>query len=205
MDTLEKIFGSTPKVKMMRLFLFNPQSAFDTDSVSRRTKTQPIKTRSEIMNLEKIGLIKRKYFTKELSKKGGRDLKRKRVEGWTLNEKFPFLEPLQNFLIHIPPVQQQEILEKIKKAGVIKLVIFAGVFIQDWDSRLDILVVGDKLKKGIIQSVMSDIESVVGKELKYSFFETQEFVYRLGVCDKLVRDVLDYPHKKIINKLEMEI
>lgn len=205
MDTLEKIFGSASKVKMMRLFLFNPQSAFDIDSVSRRTKTQPIKTRSEIMNLEKIGLIKRKYYTKELSKKAGDSVKRKRVEGWTLNERFPFLEPLQNFLIHIPPTQQQEILEKIKKAGVIKLVIFAGVFIQDWDSRLDILVVGDKLKKGIIQSVMSDIESVVGKELKYSFFETQEFVYRLGVCDKLVRDVLDYPHKKIINKLEMEI
>lgn len=203
MDTLEKIFGSSQKVKLMRLFLFNPQAVFDAKEITARTKVQSGKIRSEISNLERVGLIRRKYFTREIlvAKKP----RKKRIQGWILNDKFPFLEPLQNFLVHIPPTQYQEIVEKIKRAGIIKLVILSGVFIQDWESRLDVLVVGDKLKRPVVNSIMSEIESVVGKELKYSFFETSEFLYRLGVCDKLVRDVLDYPHRKVLNKIEVEI
>ncbi len=187
----------------MRLFLFNPQAVFDAKEITARTKVQSGKIRSEISNLERVGLIRRKYFTREIlvAKKP----RKKRIQGWILNDKFPFLEPLQNFLVHIPPTQYQEIVEKIKRAGIIKLVILSGVFIQDWESRLDVLVVGDKLKRPVVNSIMSEIESVVGKELKYSFFETSEFLYRLGVCDKLVRDVLDYPHRKVLNKIEVEI
>jgi len=201
METLEKIFGSKAKVRIMRLFLFNPQKAFDIDDVAERSKTKKTQARKEINNLIKIGLVKQRSFTKEFT--NSRQIKKKRVSGWVLEENFPFLSPLQNFLIHIPDSQNKEILEKIKKVGSIKLVIISGIFIQDWDSRIDILIVGDKIKKSHIQSTMSEIESEIGKELKYTFFETPDFLYRLGVCDKLIRDILDYPHKKMINKLEI--
>ncbi|MCC2630730.1 MAG: hypothetical protein K0S38_539, partial [Candidatus Paceibacter sp.] len=32
-ETLEKIFGSAAKVKIMRLFLFNPVTVFDMDEI----------------------------------------------------------------------------------------------------------------------------------------------------------------------------
>lgn len=201
METLEKIFGSKAKVKIMRLFLFNPQRAFDIEDVVGRSKIQRSSVRREINNLLKIGLIKKRSFSKEII--NSRQTRKKRVAGWVLNENFPFLSPLQNFLIHIPDSQHKEIIERIKRIGSIKLIIFSGIFIQDWDSRIDILVVGDKLKKNLIKSTMAETESEIGKELKYSFFETSDFLYRLGVCDKLVRDVLDYPHRKIIDKLEI--
>jgi len=44
-------------------------------------------------------------------------------------------------------------------------------------------------------------ESEIGKELTYAFLETPEFQYRLEMRDKFVRDILDYPHEKLIDKI----
>lgn len=203
METLEKIFGGVEKVKVMRLFLFNPQVPFDIDEIAKRTKIQNIRARKEVKNLEKICLVKKKIFTKEIQRKRKNTLIKRKTVGWILNEKFTFLHSLQNFLINITSSQHKEIVNKIKKVGSIKLLVLSGVFIQELDSRIDILIVGDKIRKSAILSVISDIESEVGREIRYSFFETTDFLYRLGVCDKLVRDILDYPHQKVINKIDL--
>src|SRR3989344_3117654 len=202
METLEKIFGGVDKVKTMRLFLFNPQTSFDISDIAHRTKITNARARTETKNLEKIGLIKRRIISKGVSGLKKRTGAKKKVQGWILDEKFTFLNSLQNFLINITSAQYQEIVEKLKKVGSVKLIILSGVFIQDNESRVDILIVGDKIKKGTLLHVISDIESHVGKEIKYTSFETPDFLYRLGICDKLVRDILYYPHKKVLNKLE---
>jgi len=50
-------------------------------------------------------------------------------------------------------------------------------------------------------SIMSSIEALLGKELRYAAFETTDFQYRLSIYDKLIKDILDYQHEKILNKL----
>ena len=77
MDILEKLFGTAAKVKIMRLFLFNPTSTFDLQQISHRSKVTPQATRREIINLHKIGLIKRKSFYREFVRGKG---KRKKIE-----------------------------------------------------------------------------------------------------------------------------
>ena len=52
-----------------------------------------------------------------------------------------------------------------------------------------------------MEHTMKTLESEIGKELRYSYFTTDDFNYRNGMCDKLTRDILDYPHKKLVNKL----
>jgi hypothetical protein len=47
---------------------------------------------------------------------------------------------------------------------------------------------------------MKNLESEVGKELTYSAFETEDFEYRLGIHDRLVRDILDAPHTTLIDQ-----
>ena len=95
-------------------------------------------------------------------------------------------------------------IRRLARGGSLKLVIAAGVFIQEEDSRLDLLVVGDHLKKSIIGRVVKVMESEIGKELRYVILETQEFKYRASICDKLIRDVMDYPHQKLLDKLESD-
>jgi hypothetical protein len=206
METLEKIFGSANKVKIMRMFLFNPQIVFDLKEIARRTKMPSAKASREIATLEKAGLIKSKVFFKEIktpTKKKISKPKKKKAKGWILDREFAYLLPLQNFLVHISNSQQKEIVKKLKKLGSIKLLILSGVFIQEWESRADIVIVGDRMKASSVGNIMSQIEAEVGKEINYCYFETPNFLYRLGVCDKLIRDILDYPHKKIINRLEL--
>jgi len=190
METLSKLFGSENKVKIMRLFLFNPEKAFSIADIADRVKTETSKVRRETSVLEKMGLIKHRSTGK---KTGG--------QGFALNTQFPYLLPLQNFLINIEPLHPKEIIKKITKLGSIKLILVAGVFIQEAESRADLLIVGDGVKKSILENTVKILESEIGKELRYAYFTTDDFKYRLSMCDKLTRDILDYPHKKVLNKL----
>ncbi len=99
------------------------------------------------------------------------------------------------------PLQSKELLRRVNRLGTIKLVIVAGVFIQEQESRLDLLVVGDHIKKASFENAIKTLEAEIGKELRYAYFTTDDFKYRLNMFDKLVRDVLDYPHKKVLNRL----
>ncbi len=193
MEELSKLFGSEAKVKIMRLFLFNPETVFDTGEISERAKVEPPKVRREMSNLEKMGLVKRRSSTK---KRGG--------HGFVLETQFPYLLQLQNFLINIEPLQPKEIIRKVSRIGNIKLIIIAGVFLQEAESRADLLVVGDGVKKGNLDGLIKTLESEIGKELRYVYFTTDDFKYRISMFDKLIRDILDYPHKKILNKIGLE-
>jgi len=82
-----------------------------------------------------------------------------------------------------------------------KLVIVSGIFTQSNDSRVDLLVVGDNLKKSVLDNTIKTIEAEIGKEIRFAVFETPDFRYRLGLYDKLIRDILDFPHEKIVNRL----
>jgi hypothetical protein len=206
MDVLEKIFGSSHRVRIMRLFLFNRQTPFSTAEIVKRTKVPREKATREISNLKKIGLIKDKVFFEEVKSKGS-NIKRKtkKTKGWILNEKFNYLIPLQNLLAQVDNSQQRSIIQRLKRLGTVKLLVVSGVFIGRWDSRVDILIVGDKLKRSGVDDLFSKIEAEVGKEVTYCMLDTKDFLYRLDVYDKLVRDILDYPHRKVINKFEIDL
>lgn len=177
------IFGGEGKVKIMRLFIFNPSHSYPSSEVSKRAKESPRSTRRELMRLKKAGLLK------------------SRKQGYSLNDNYPYLNALENFLIDAAPITEKEIIRKLSRVGNIKLILVAGVFTHDPESRVDILVVGDHLKKGMLVSAIATIEAQLGKELRYAAFETSDWKYRISIYDKLIRDILDYPHLKLVNKL----
>lgn len=188
MDTLEKIFGGAARVKLMRLFLFNPTLYYDTSDIAERSRVEIGRARRELNFLAKVGLVKK-------SSRGGNTVV------WYLNDKFPYLVEFQRLLLQTSLVHKQPIIKKISKIGRIKLIVFSGIFKELWDNTIDILVVAENTKKGTIESVMSSIEADMGKEIKYAILDSEDFKYRLGVGDRLVRDVLDYPHEVVLDKL----
>ena len=100
--------------------------------------------------------------------------------------------------------RQREITDRFAHCGKIKLLIVAGLFIHSDDSRADLLLVGDHLKRGAIERAIKTMEAEVGRELVYAAFETDDFRYRMNAYDKFIRDILDYPHEKIIDRLGLE-
>lgn len=215
MDTIGKLFGSQARVKILRLFLLNPIGAFDSAMIAEKSKVRPPNARKEISLLKAAGIIGDKAFTKEVvSKRGSKNRKvygratnqliRKRVSGYQLKASFPLLLPLKNLLVSEMPLSRDEIAHRFKLAGKIKFLAISGVFLDEPEARVDILIVGDGLKKRLIESALRSIEAEIGKELSYGVFETPEFLYRLSVYDKFVRDILDFSHDTIIDKLKVE-
>jgi len=203
MEILGKLFGSEARVKIIRLFLFNPKQAFSANDVIDRAKVKSTLARKELSQLKKAKLIQDKVFVSIVEKKKGKKTVnvKKREKGFILSDKFPYLKQLQNLLIYTVLIKNEEIIRKINVAGKIKLVIISGVFLQDFDRRIDILVVGDGVHANIFESVIKTLESEIGKELRYTFLTSVDFNYRLGMYDKLIRDILDYPHKIIADKI----
>ena len=205
MDILGTIFGSEARVKIMRLFLFNPEEIFDLDMISERSKVSHDTAKKEILILEKAKLIKNKSFKKLLNRKINRKIKKVKVslKGFYLNQDFSYITALKQLLIKTKTLEGGEIVKRLSKAGVLKMVIVAGVFTNDKDSRVDLFVVGNNINKSSLNNIIKSIEAELGRELTYVFFETQDYQYRLGMYDKLVRDVLDYPHQVLLDKISL--
>lgn len=207
MNTLEKLFGSAAQVKIMRLFIFNPKLVLDPTEIARRTKVRSASVRTVMSTLEKTGLVKKKSFSKKVNATLGRGKKKKKVirtkkmKGWTLNEGFTYLSPLRVLLMPSDALSNREIEKKISVAGRVKLVIISGVFIHEPEARVDLVIVGDQMKTEKLRNIVSDLEARVGSELSYTALDTEEFKYRHNINDRLIRDILDFPHEKIVNKL----
>lgn len=206
MDTLTAIFGNEPKVRILRLFLFNPEASFFLGEVALRTKCKGPAVRKELAILLDAGLLKKKLTTKEISilKKGKATIKKLHGLSYALNNKFVYIDQLKTFLTVTSVSADDSLLKKFGSVGRLKLFVASGVFIQNWDSRVDILIVGDELDLGRIEHVIKGIEAEIGKEVAYSAFETHDFEYRLGIHDRLIRDILDYPHVTLLDRLGVE-
>jgi hypothetical protein len=206
MDTLTAIFGSVVKVKILRLFLFNETSSFLLREIVERTKSPANLVKKDLNILEKADILRIKKTIKDVQVKKGKNIITKKVEGvgYYLNSKYPYLDPLKNLLTITSLRVDESLTKRFTNAGKIKLFIVAGVFTQNWDSRVDLLLVGEDLNISKIENVIKIIESEIGKEIAYSAFETQDFEYRLGIHDRLVRDILDYPHVTLLDRLGVE-
>ncbi len=195
MDILTKLFGSSNRIKLLRLFLFNPDQVLERKEVAQRSKVTATNLRKEMKLLESIGFVKARKIKPP---KGSR---RKSLNGWELNSSFPFIGHLRSLFNSDFLHRRAEIAKKFRHCGKIKLLLVSGVFLQTGDSRLDLFIVGDALKRGQIDGVVRSIEAEVGRELVYAVLPTKDFFYRLNSSDKFIRDVFDYPHEKLVDKL----
>ena len=205
MDILSTLFGSEARVRIMRLFLFNPEVVFDLDTICQKSRVNLKTVKKEIVVLEKAELIKKRDFNKVVT--GKKDKKgagsKVKTHGFYLNQYFFYITALKQLLIKTKTLEGGEIVKRLSKIGKLKLVIISGVFIQDKDSRVDMFIVGNNINKNSLNNVVKSIEAELGKELIYVYFETKDYQYRLGMYDKLIRDVLDCPHEVLLDKISL--
>ncbi len=204
MDILAKLFGSPSRVKLMRLFLMNPEDVFDKIEMGKRSKVAGATLTKEIRILEDVGLIKQRVVIKMKQAKSGKNgvLEKQKVNGYGMDSSFPYLVALRSLVTEIA-LGKEDVSARFRNCGQMKLIIVAGIFIDETDSRVDVLLVGDKMKKPIIEGVLKRLEAELGKELTYGMMETSEFEYRFGIYDKFVRDIIDYPHLVVLNKMNL--
>lgn len=206
MDALTAIFGSELKIRLLRLFLFNETAPFFADEIVRRVKTGAAAVKKELNLLEKADIIKKKTIAKDVETGRGKKIviKHKKGTGYVFNDKFAYKDPLKNLVTVVSIQADESLARRFAGVGKVKLVLASGVFIQNWDSRVDLLIVGEELNQRKIEAIIMSLEAEIGKEIAYSAFETTDFEYRLGIHDRLVRDILDYPHVTLLDRLGIE-
>jgi hypothetical protein len=207
MDILGKLFGSILRVKLLRTFLFNPGTAYDAVTLAKRTQSKLADVKKEVTLLMKIAFVKEKVYVKEFEKKVRKGKKmvneyaKKKVVGFTMNPVFEYGETLKKVLLDFQFLDRNAIADRFKKSGRVKFFAVSGVFLNNPESRVDILIVGDALNRSLVESEVRKLEAEIGKDLVYALFETQDFLYRVQMYDKFIRDILDFKHERLIEKM----
>ena len=196
-DPLAILFGSTARVKLLRFFLFNPSKEFTFDDICRRAKLVRRTARTEITALEKAGVIVRRTLYIPVP---GKSRKMKAI-GYALNKKFPELPALQTFLFETAPISGKNLLSHLRTAGTPDCVAVCGVFVREFEQRLDVLLAMKKLDEAKVERAIRAFEAEIGIEIRFAALTSEDLLYRVGMHDRLTRDVFDYPHQLIVDRI----
>ncbi len=170
----------------------------------KKTKNNSSKTKKKVV--KKKVTQKKKGKKKSLvskTKNKTRKAKSGGVKEFKVNEDFTFFRELKSLINKAAPDSLPKFERKIKRVGQIKLLVTTGVFINYSEARVDLLVVGEKINLNRFTKLIKDVESELGQEIRYIILSNQEFVYRYDMFDRFLRDVLESPHQKIINRLKI--
>jgi hypothetical protein len=203
MEILGKLFGSEAKTKIIRLFLFNPEAVYNARDISSRTDIKGIQIRTALKSLVKTGLIRKKSVPKETKSNKKVKPKTRKIKEivYFLDQKFPYADTLSNLMFAASIKADDHLAARIIPAGKIKLIIASGIFARQNDARLDLLIAGDDINEGKLARIIKLIETDIGHELAYSNLTTADFHYRLGLHDRLIRDVIDFDHIVLTDKI----
>ena len=126
-----------------------------------------------------------------------------KVARYVLNPNYEFYDELRNLILRSSPAEIDRMISKISGLGKVRLAIISGLFLNESTGGeiADLFIVGDDINKDRLRSFLKALEAEVGKEIKFSLMEKDEFQYRFGMFDRFVRVLLEGPHEKIINKL----
>lgn len=187
MNTLAKLFNSAARLKLLRLFFFNENVPYTIQEIVFRTKTTLPNVRKELLIL---------LHTRVIRKQGsGRDIK------YRLNKQYQYVNALATFVRDTTVVESRDILALLRRCGNLRLVVLTGLFSGAIEPKIDLLIVGDKFDERKLSTAIHTIEADLGREIRYSAFITSDFRYRSGVYDRLLRDVFDYSHRTLLDKI----
>jgi hypothetical protein len=187
MESLAKLLGSSARLKTLRLFIFNQGVSFSFLEVTERLKLSKEAVRRELNELCKSGFLRRKNSHTPAH--------------YQVNPHFEYLGALDAFVRDTTSIRPRRMIASLRRAGTPQLVVLSGFFTGILESRIDLLFVGDHIEERTLASVIHSLEAELGREIRYASFATADFRYRLGVYDRLLRDVFDYPHRILVDKI----
>jgi hypothetical protein len=185
MTMLKRLFTSNARVKLLTLFLTNPDDEFFIRELTRKLDEQINSVRRELDNLKKIGVLKSKS--------------RNRKKYYTVDKGFFLLSELKAIITKAGS-QKEGIAKKIAKLGNIELLILSGVFTGK-SSQADILIVGD-LDSNALADLL-DQEMDTQDPIRFTIMRKDDFLYRMKCHDKFVTAIVENEDNIIaVNKMK---
>jgi len=188
---LKALFSSLARVKILRIFLLSEEGhEYFVRELTRELDEQINSIRRELENLEKIGMLQSRM--------------RERKKYYRINSSFPLLKELRS-MFQKGEILSLNLLKKLDRMGKLDLLVLTGFFIGE-EANVDLIVVGSLDKEKLFQYLSGQLVKDLKKEIKYSIFTREDFLYRLECKDKFSRDI--FRNKKnilLVNRIEKEI
>jgi len=179
---IDQLFGSKTRVKLLQLFLGNPNRSFFVREITRKIDEQINSVRRELANMLSVGIITSDSSNNKLY--------------YEVNQKYEHYEALKSiFGSHEVKVtsdideESSDMVTQMRLLGAVELAFLSGVFTRDDLSPVDILIVGD-VNRTRLRKFIALVEQEEGKDLRYSAISSDEFDYRLDVHDRFIANAL---------------
>ncbi len=195
MDPLIKIFQANNgdiRLRILRFFLVNKKDSFKLDDVEFNIKCRRDTIKKDLLFLSNNGFLDRYLDNKNNSV-------------YKLNNNFKYINTLESLVFDFKSLDKDAILNRFKKIGRIKLFSFTGVFIDNNDVELDILVVGDVFKPKEITKVLAEMDAMFASKLRILIMDIEEFDYRKKMFDRFLHLVLDSDRITLVDKVSDRI
>ncbi len=218
---LGKLFGSKARVKILKLFLSRPAEKFYIRQIARDLKLQLNSVRRELENLEVFGLLISNPSNKEPEELSsieaylkGEDIrknkkkKKAKVDAvsktdkkyYQVNTNFVLYNEIRELIIKAQVLYERDFIDKLKKAGSLKLLVFTGYFVNNDDAQVDILIVG-RLNRVKLVRFVKELEKELGREVNFTFLSVNEFKYRRDITDVFLYDILENKKFVVIDEI----
>lgn len=176
---IEQLLGSKTRVKLLQLFMSNPNRSFYVREITRKIDEQINSVRRELSNLLSIGIIVSDTTNNRLY--------------YEVNQEYEFYKPLKEIFGSDKAISQvsrkagQE--DEFRALGNVDVVVYTGQFTRDERAGVDVLIVGST-NANAVQKFVSELEAKEGKELRYTVMSLADFEYRRQVKDRFLSNVL---------------
>lgn len=197
----ESLFGSKTRVKLLSLFLNNPDRSFYVREITRKVDEQINSVRRELSNLLTIGIVKSDSHQNKLY--------------YEANQKYEYYGELRRIFANIPiktakgkeeveeVKEEDEIAKKLRSTGKVDLAFLTGAFVRQQHVGIDMFILGD-VNRSKVAHIINDLEREMGRELNYTVMNQEEYAYRLGLNDRFLSNIMDAKKIKLIDINDQE-
>ncbi|MFH1255104.1 MAG: hypothetical protein V1667_01370 [bacterium] len=197
---LEKLFGSNARVKILKLFLLNPTDKFYIRQLSRDLKLQLNSVRRELDNLEKFGILTSDIKDEENANSDKKEDGGQEKKYFRANPNFILFDEIKALIVKAQILYEKDFVKKLNSIGKVKLLVLTGIFVNNPNTLIDILIVG-KINKIKLVKLIKELEVGLGKEINFTVFDSQEFKYRRDVTDIFLYGILDGRKLVVIDEI----
>lgn len=184
---LKRLFTSQTRVKLLSLFMSNPEEEFFIRELTRRLEEQINSVRRELDNLKRAGILKSRM--------------KNRKKFYVVDKNCAIFPDLRS-IIQKCTDQNERVVEGMLKLGKAELILLSGFFIHK-ESEVDLLIVGEIDKQKLTAFLEKEVNSE--EPIRFSLMSKSDFLYRVKCNDRFVKDLLTNPQNLIAhNQMSLE-
>ena len=185
---IDSLFGSKTRVKLLHLFLNNPEKSFYVREITRMIDEQINSVRRELANMVSVGIVQQDAIDNKLY--------------YSVNEDYPYIKPLaaifsdKNTEGAAGGVSWKDSLGRMRG---LRLAIISGKLVVGSSSSVDLLLVGDDMSAVTIKNLVKKIEKDRKIEINYAVISYDDFYYRMSVKDRFIMDIIRNKHSVLVD------